>query len=258
MATPLSILIVDADRYFSYGLRLGLQSFFQAHQQDIHLIEKTQIESRIDIIFLGDLVSSSPWLYWLHQRNHRPLVFFIKEPVHNKNTLKSRLKCEKCQANTFYRHQSLFALYELLDSALFSPPLSPLTSSHSCTCLSPLTLREKEVLWCIRRGMNGRDTGEYLQISNKTANAHKQSAMRKLNFRSNQELYRWLLKGGGDYLNERSLATRQIWPSQPTMPAENRSLLPTQSMGRQTNHAYSSPPIQKQTEPLDQTEPIVT
>ncbi len=258
MARPLSILIVDADRYFTYGLGLGLQAFFQARQQEIHLLEEAQIAGNIDIIFLGDLVTSSPWLYWLHQRNCHPMVFFIKDHGRSKGAFKSTIKCEKCNARALYRHHSLFALYDLLDNVLFSQPLPLLASYHFCSCMSPLTSREVDVLRCIYRGMNGRDTGAYLHISNKTANAHKQNAMRKLNFRCNQELYQWLLQGGGNYLNERSQAKMQPFPLQLKAPVKANLLTPAQLATQQQERAYSALPKRKQPVTLSRPEHIPT
>lgn len=259
MKQALSIMIIDADRYFTYGLGLGLQAFFQARQQDIRLLEETQVGSDIDILFLGDLVTSYPWHYRLHQRKNYPLVFFITEQGRNKNQLRPRVHCEKCNTRALYRHQPLSTLYERLDSVLFSSCESPAVPNHGCSCMYPLTSREEEVLRCIHMGMNGQDTGNYLHISNKTANAHKQNAMRKLNFRCNQELYQWLLRGGGDYLNERSSINLPGLPLQPKLPAETNFASATPLVGLQRkNRAYAALSVHKQPDALGQREPIPT
>ncbi|MGL5388532.1 MAG: LuxR C-terminal-related transcriptional regulator [Enterobacterales bacterium] len=256
MKQALSIMIIDADRYFTYGLGLGLQAFFQARQQEIRLLEETQSDSDIDILFLGDLVTSYPWHYRLHQRKNYPLVFFITEQGRNKNQLKPRVNCERCNTRALYRHQSLATLYQRLDSVLFSSGESPAAPNHGCSCMYPLTSREEEVLRCIHRGMNGQDTGNYLHISNKTANAHKQNAMRKLNFRCNQELYQWLLQGGGHYLNERSSANQPDLPQQPKVPAESSLISAVQLVGRPRSYAALS--AHKQPDLLGQRESIST
>lgn len=232
MKQPLSIMIVDADSYFTYGLSQGLQAFFKFHQQEILLLDETQLEHNvnIDIVFLGNLVTSPPWLYRLHQRNCHPMVFFIKDQGRSKNPFTRKTQCEKCNAGTLYRHQALPALYDLLDNALTSQPLQAKSAYHDCSCMSPLTPREADVLWCIHQGMNGRDTGTYLSISEKTANTHKQNAMRKLNFRCNQELYQWLLQGGGHYLNERPEAKHYAPLQQPEAVTEDNFLSPAQLM----------------------------
>jgi hypothetical protein len=108
-------------------------------------------------------------------------------------------------------------------------------------------------------GMNGQDTGNYLQISNKTANAHKQNAMRKLNFRCNQELYQWLLQGGGNYLNERSSISQPRLPQPPTLLAETNLISPAQLVGRQRkDRPYAALSTHKQADPLGQREPVST
>lgn len=257
MAQPLSILIVDADRYFAHGLRLGLQAFFQSRHQDIHLLDETQTEDNIDIIFLGDLITSPPWLYRLHQRNCHPIVFFIKPQGRSPNAFKRGIQCEKCNAGTLYRHQTLFALLDLLDSVLSAQPQLSVLFQHNCPCMSPLTPRERDVLRCVYRGMNGRATGDYLDISVKTANAHKQSAMRKLNFRCNQELYQWLLQGGGHYLNERPPAKTHLFPLQSETSAEAAPLLsPTQFIAREKNRTYPILTRHKRSENRSQPEHI--
>jgi hypothetical protein len=107
--------------------------------------------------------------------------------------------------------------------------------------------------------MNGQDTGNYLQISNKTANAHKQNAMRKLNFRCNQELYQWLLQGGGHYLNERSSINLPRLPLAPTLPTETILISPAQLVGRQRkDRPYAALSAHKQPETLGQREPVAT
>ena len=255
MKQALSIMIIDADHYFTYGLGLGLKTFFQARQQDIHLLEETQVGSDIDIIFLGDMVTSYPWHYRLHQRKNHPLVFFISEQGRNKNQLKPRVHCEKCNTRALYRHQPLSALYERLDSVLYSPFEPSTSSSNDCSCMYPLTSREEEVLRCIHMGMNGQDTGNYLHISNKTANAHKQNAMRKLNFRCNQELYQWLLQGGGRYLNERSSINLPGLPQQPKVPAETNLISPIPLLRQQRKtRSYTTLAAPS----LSQREPITT
>lgn len=255
MAQSLSILIIDTDRYFTDGLRLGLQAFFRARQQDIHLLEEQQADGKVDIVFLGNLAANSPWLYRLHQRDCHPTVFFIKEHSRNKSVFKSGVQCEKCNSRALHRHQSLFVLYDMLDSVLFSPSLPSLAANHDCLCLSPLTSREEEVLRCIHKGMNGRDTGAFLHISNKTANAHKQNAMRKLNFRCNQELYQWLLQGGGNYLYERSL---QLSTQKPTLQPEISLLPPTQFVDPRRSRRYVALSSHIQPEPVHQPEHIST
>ncbi|WP_337264919.1 MULTISPECIES: helix-turn-helix transcriptional regulator [unclassified Serratia (in: enterobacteria)] len=238
MAQPLSILIVDANRYFAQGLRLGLQAFFQSRHQAIHLLDETQTEDNIDIIFLGDLITTPPWLYRLHQRNCHPIVFFIKPQGRNPNAFKRGIQCEKCSAGTLYRHQTLFTLLDLLNSVLSAQPQISASFQHDCPCMSPLTPRERDVLRCVYQGMNGRATGAYLDISVKTANAHKQSAMRKLNFRCNQELYQWLLQGGGHYLNERPPAKPHLFTLQSEIAAETAPLLSPPLNAREQNRTY--------------------
>ncbi len=79
MKKPISILIANTDNYFTYGLRLGLQAFFHSRGQELRLFEEVHAQDKIDIVFLGNSVTCPPWLYNLHQQQHYPLVFLIKD-----------------------------------------------------------------------------------------------------------------------------------------------------------------------------------
>lgn len=219
MTDTLSILIADTDRYFSYGLSLGLKTFFLSHNQDIKLIEEDNVQDHIDIVFLGNSVTCPPWLYHLHQKKCYPPVFFIKDKGRDRDTLKSQTARSECGAGTLYRHQDISALYRLLDGVLQPQEKAcSLLRPNQCPCISLLTPREVDVLQRLTLGMSGRNIAAQLRISEKTVNAHKQSAMRKLNFRRNQELYRWLLQGGARYLNgsqHLSLSPLEIFETSP-------------------------------------------
>jgi hypothetical protein len=83
--------------------------------------------------------------------------------------------------------------------------------------------------------------------------------MRKLNFRCNQELYQWLLQGGGHYLNERSSINLPRLPLAPTLPTETILISPAQLVGRQRkDRPYAALSAHKQPETLGQREPVAT
>jgi len=60
---------------------------------------------------------------------------------------------------------------------------------------SKLTRRQKEVIICITQGMALGEIARELNISAKTVSSHKTAIMRKMGFRRNSELYRWLRNG---------------------------------------------------------------
>lgn len=233
MTHPLSILIADIDHYFSLGLRLGLQAFFQTRHQQINLLEESHTLDSVDIIFVGNSAICPPWLYRLHQQKCYPLVFFIKDKGWSSDTPKRKTVCEQCGSGTLYRHQDISVLHDLLDRMLVrqetrSPP------DHRCQCqrMSLLTPREVDVLQCLTKGMSGRSIAIHLDISEKTVNAHKQSAMRKLNFRRNQELYHWLLQGGTRYLK----GNPHLFEPQPEIAEKSSTLSPTQLAALERSH----------------------
>ncbi|NDG19455.1 MAG: DNA-binding response regulator [Betaproteobacteria bacterium] len=58
-----------------------------------------------------------------------------------------------------------------------------------------LTVREREVLEVVTKGLNQREAGELLGISRRTVEVHKRRIMAKLQVNSVSELIRFVLKG---------------------------------------------------------------
>nr|WP_285894543.1 LuxR C-terminal-related transcriptional regulator [Serratia fonticola] len=69
------------------------------------------------------------------------------------------------------------------------PPSSTPVTKH-------FTFRESEVLRYLRQGKSHEETANVMRLHVKTISGYKRSAMRKLNFKRNQELFHWLLQGG--------------------------------------------------------------
>lgn len=61
---------------------------------------------------------------------------------------------------------------------------------------SHLTRREREVVVMLAEGCTVKDVAVRLDISTKTADAHKTALMRKLDVHDRRELERWAIKQG--------------------------------------------------------------
>lgn len=197
MQHSFSIMIDDDNHFFTYGLKLQLQEFFQPLYPVIHFFGPGETPATVDVVFLSNNFFCPPWLYHLRQQQCYPYIFFIKDKEIGRDPFKQPVEGS---AGTLYRHQSLDALQPLLKKTLLpqSTPFLPLR--HECHNTTLLTSREEDVLLCLAQGKNGRGTALSLHISEKTVNTHKQNAMRKLNLSHNQDLFHWLLQGGTAYL----------------------------------------------------------
>ncbi|NBJ32926.1 hypothetical protein GE191_04425 [Serratia fonticola] len=202
----ISILIAERDRYFAYGLYLGLKAYCALRGVSLCLVDSNAIPATgADVIFLGNSMVCPGWLYELYQQGCTPHVFFIKDQLRDKPMARPSVAYGACGAGTLYRHQPMQAIEALLDKALFPqegecPPIV-----GQCRCSSLLTCREAEVLKYLAIGMSGHDTAGSLGIKDKTVYGHKRNAMRKLCVKSDQELYRWMELGGASHLQCQSL-----------------------------------------------------
>ncbi|WP_273830612.1 helix-turn-helix transcriptional regulator [Serratia bockelmannii] len=105
------------------------------------------------------------------------------------------------EAGTIYRDMSIISALNLVVSAMGRQALlSPLQCTGESMCMnssSMLSPRQQDVVVCIKRGMSLGEIARELNISIKTVSSHKTAIMRKMGFKRNHELYRWLNNGLG-------------------------------------------------------------
>lgn len=87
----------------------------------------------------------------------------------------------KCTPNT---------LMQVIGQALAQQHAAPSTSCIGCLLL--LSLREREVVLALGRGLSPTQVAGLLRINIKTVSSHKRMAMRKLGFRRTHELQQWV------------------------------------------------------------------
>lgn len=133
MRKVISIVIVDADKYFNYGLRLALTTYFQTRYQDVLFFDEITESNNVDIVFLSNTVTLPFWFYHLRQQKNQPFLFFIKDRKRHREIFKCReqMQCSRCSTKALYRHQTFSVLHDLLDKALSLPP-QPLCCFITC------------------------------------------------------------------------------------------------------------------------------
>ncbi|OKB64579.1 hypothetical protein BHU62_21865 [Serratia marcescens] len=191
-----TILLIDKNRYFSEGLRLGVSQYFNRKKINVTFTGTIAHKNTSDIIFiekalgvkLGYLQSCSSMV--------KQSIFLIEEYNYNKTHYN---KIVKKGVEFINRKQSIENVVDALESSLsrkesiYSTNNTNIKKGSHRTLLTP---REYEIMRYLRLGMNNQAIGLHLNVSEKTVSAHKRAAMRKLNITQNTELNYWLLGGG--------------------------------------------------------------
>ncbi|MBC3211573.1 helix-turn-helix transcriptional regulator [Serratia fonticola] len=194
MATSVKIikvLIIDKDSYFIAGLRRVISDFYRDKDITLQFIDRHVAGFSADIIFQAfDYgVMFNVWRH-LSSGMPTPLVFLIRD---QRNSLLSHLFQSVRKSGTLYRNQPIDVVKSMLEEAIFMQECQPAKTTLDT---QGFTLRESEVLRYLRQGKSHEETAHVMRLNVKTVSGYKRSAMRKLNFKRNQELFHWLLQGG--------------------------------------------------------------
>ncbi|AYM89258.1 DNA-binding response regulator [Serratia sp. 3ACOL1] len=190
-AKIIKVLIIDKDNYFIAGLRRIISDFYRSKDISVQFIVRHVAGFSADIIF-QTFDYGARFNVWrsLPSGAPSPLVFLIRD---QRNSLLSHLFQSVRKSGTLYRNQPIDVLKSMLEEAIsmqgFLPPKKMLDTQG-------FTLRESEVLRYLRQGKSHEETANVMRLHVKTISGYKRSAMRKLNFKRNQELFHWLLQGG--------------------------------------------------------------
>jgi DNA-binding CsgD family transcriptional regulator len=181
------VLLIDKDEYFMEGLRQVISDFYLSKDTVVRFVEQPLPGFSADIIFqaIGYGVTVNVWKM-LQQGISPPLFFLIRD---RREVQLSHLFQPLQKNGTLYRHQSVDAVKRLL-------AMQQLSSSEINVNNHSLTPRERQVLRWLGQGKSLLETANKLSLKDKTVSTHKRTAMRKLNFKRNHELYHWLLQGG--------------------------------------------------------------
>lgn len=191
MKQTLNISIVDNNQYFMLGFRQILFDFYFTKNIHVRFIDKNMKEELVDILFYSSPHNETIDFYRLLSNGlSQSQIFVIRDK--NDTNLSKMLRCAQ-KNESIYRHQPIDSILDIVEQAraidhAFLMPAYDLTAI--------ITRREYEVLHYLKLGKKLTDVAHYMKLSIKTVSAHKRSAMKKLNFERNTELFYWMLNGG--------------------------------------------------------------
>ncbi|MNG77552.1 DNA-binding transcriptional activator EvgA [compost metagenome] len=190
-AKTIKVLIIDRDNYFIIGLCHIISGFYRSKGIEVQFITRPVAGFSADIIFQAIDYGAmfNVWRY-LPSGVPTPLVFLIRD---QRNSLLSHLFQSVRKSGTLYRNQPIDVVKSMLEEAISMQGRLPLKTTLDT---QGFTLRESEVLRYLRQGKSHEETANVMRLNVKTVSGYKRSAMRKLNFKRNQELFHWLLQGG--------------------------------------------------------------
>ncbi|CAI2021181.1 two component system sensor kinase SsrB [Serratia proteamaculans] len=181
------ILIQDTNQYFVLGLTALLQDNFMCGK--INALFVTREHAHLaDLLILSSEVSQFMWAYPATTASFRQTVLVIQNP--RQRALPHYLHT----AGTIRRRDTKETVLQLIEEVWRQSPPSSLKEILN----KPLTLtsREYQILSLISQGLSQSLIAWQLKLQSKTVSSHKCSAMRKLGFSHNHDLYHWLRYGG--------------------------------------------------------------
>lgn len=87
--------------------------------------------------------------------------------------------------------------FEGVDAALVASPSAAAHAARGTPALDPLSRRESEVAMLVADGMSNREIATHLFISERTAQGHVQSCLRRLDFGSRAQIAAWVVRRTG-------------------------------------------------------------
>ncbi|CAE1140975.1 LuxR family transcriptional regulator [Serratia sp. Tan611] len=203
-----TLAVLDDNRYFAGGLQKALTARFYAAGVETRVLEGPQA-------YLADLLfhyfppgSPSCFCRYAEKRPSALPLYFAVRPPHGYGHADVRPDC-RLQAGVIVQNMPIDDVLRQVENALLqrriAPPVLPYVTEH-CPCQRyALTVREREIMLCLRQEMRITEIARRLAISVKTASQHKINVMHKMGFQRNAELYDWLRQG---FVGERPFEER--------------------------------------------------
>jgi DNA-binding CsgD family transcriptional regulator len=194
MKPHIVIAIQDANRYFALGIQHILQDYFLAKGCTCRFVP---VASGIAIDLMV-CVKAFGWSTRLNSRRENPgdqrlgtIVIW--------DTSAENIRDQHGHA-VLNRKVGPDAVVRLVEEMFEQASQSSLAANTERTYRNlNLTPREREVLQGISWELTPNKIANKLSLSVKTVSTHKLTAMRKLGFRRNSELYHWLRNGGLEF-----------------------------------------------------------
>lgn len=194
MKKKLAISLNDHNSFFLAGLQYALSEYFTDQNIQVDFISGYS-NGKPDIIFQALYQGENTNIcHHFSADAPQPIHFIIRDKVERRFT--PPIRCI-AKSGTLYRNQSLDNMLEKVKLAMQLHSLSQERAHHCPAChRKNLTEREFQVLHYLRKGISQSRIAVLLQLKAKTVHSHKRSAMKKLNFTRNSELFHYLLHNG--------------------------------------------------------------
>ncbi|WP_199061562.1 helix-turn-helix transcriptional regulator [Serratia sp. ASV30] len=199
MKPRIVIAIQDSNRYFAQGIQHILQEYFLAKGYTWRFVPVTP-GIAIDLMVCAKPFGGAARLNACRENPGERLIgtIFIRD------TAAENVR-NRPQGAVLSRQARPDAVLRLVEEMFEQASQSSLIANSKRACRSlHLTPREREVLQGISWELTPEKIANKLSLSVKTVSTHKLTAMRKLGFRRNSELYDWLRNGGLEF-NPRTL-----------------------------------------------------
>lgn len=195
MSNIVRIGIVGSNRFFALGIQQILLPYFRARGQEVRFVRWSEMQ-HADLVFLS---VSNDWPLQLC-RHYSPETLVLPVFIAIRGTqIAISNRCLREQGSLWLR-VSPDTLLLMVEQGLKAQGNFVLQGFCSYCMSVALTEREQEVMRYMSCEQEQKSLPKRLNISHKTVSAHKRSAMRKLGFRRNTELYHWLRLGGLDQI----------------------------------------------------------
>lgn len=186
----ITIVILDANRYFAQGLKALLHHYFTLLGIKVRFLSASNSNKAI-LLFYGCNTNRYTQFCRLHHDGIRQHIIVVKDTARNHSHRYPSSPCLSNQVVIDYRIHPTH-LWQSIKQALAQPPLL----RQACQrCSQTLTQRERQILSALGKGLSPKAIALQMRLNIKTISAHKRNAMTKLGFARNIELYDWLKNG---------------------------------------------------------------
>lgn len=195
MKKIVTVCILDENRFFVQGIQFILLFYFQRRGQRVHFVDEREV-AQANLVFWS-VRKGWPLQLCLHAGPQSASPVYISVRASNAD---HHSGCQH-EKGSLWRRAHPQAVLTLVEQGLQAPGGIEASIALCSYCSArALTERERDVMRCLSQAMPLKSLHSHLNISPKTVSNHKRTAMRKLGFRRNTELYHWLRLGGLDQI----------------------------------------------------------
>lgn len=192
MESTITLAFIDNDRFFIDGLQQLLLPYFARRGIRVQLLDAA-LAHRADMVFQSVARDWQARFCLRSASGGRPMNFALRVP--DDTRWRENPRCAS-ETGVIFRNDSPGSVLRQLERALTARAHGDV--AHRCYWCERqrITRRERDVMRYLASELPQATIARNLRLSVKTVSNHKQAAMRKLGFKRNADLYRWLRLGG--------------------------------------------------------------